>query len=926
VIAPDLALPVAIGLPLVAGTTLAAAAGRRSGRAAAWALAVVTAATLGVVLGAAPAVLAGQPVAVSWPWVPGLGLRFSLRLDGLALLFAGLILGIGLLVIAYARYYLGPADPPGRFYARLALFMAAMLGIVLADNLLLLAVFWEITSVASFLLIGYWQHRADAREGARMALAVTGAGGLAMLAGFLLIGQAAGSYEIPAIVAVADQVRADSRYPVALILVLVGAFTKSAQFPFHFWLPAAMAAPTPVSAYLHSATLVKAGIFLLARLYPVLGGTALFAYLVPTIGLVTFVFGAYVAVFKHDLKGLLAYSTMSHLGLITFLLGLDSPLSNVAAVFHIGNHATFKASLFMAAGIIEHEVGTRDMRRMNGLWKHMRHTGTLAIVAASAMAGVPLLNGFLSKEMFFAEALELRHLGFQGRLATTAVALGAAFSVAYSARFVHDVFFNGEPRDLPRAPHEAPRFMKVPVEVLVAVCIAVGLLPGLTVGPIVDLAAHAVFGADLPAYSVRLWHGFTPPLLLSALAFAGGALLYWALQRQYNLHLHVPSRWSARRLYLTLLAGLTSVAERATIRFANGAPARSLALLFGVVVALVGGPLLAGGVPTGERPLLPLTAFGIVAALVLAAGALGCVIWHRERLVALVFAGVVGLVVSLAFLYFSAPDLAMTQLVVEVVTTVLVLMALTRLPRARPDTPSRLRRGRDAVLAGLIGVGVGGLALAVMTRPASTISWYFLENSLPRGGGANVVNVILVDFRGFDTLGEITVLAIAALGVVGLLDGVRPAKAATDGRRAPLLFAVAARWLLPLTIVVSVYVFLRGHNAPGGGFVAGLITAVALLLRHIAHGVDGGATRRRPDYARITASGLLIAGATGVAAWGLGKPFLTSAHAEPVLPLIGALPLGSATLFDLGIYLAVVGTTMLMLGSLADAADDPRER
>jgi multicomponent K+:H+ antiporter subunit A len=598
----------------------------------------------------------------------------------------------------------------------------------------------------------------------------------------------------------------------------------------------------------------------------------------------------------------------------------------VAAVFHIGNHATFKASLFMAAGIIEHEVGTRDMRRMNGLWKYMRHTGTLAIVAASAMAGVPLLNGFLSKEMFFAEALELRHLGFQGRLATAAVALGAAFSVAYSARFVHDVFFNGEPRDLPRAPHEAPRFMKVPVEVLVAVCIAVGLLPGLTVGPIVDVAARAVFGADLPAYSVRLWHGFTPPLLLSALAFAGGALLYWALQRQYNLHLHVPSRWSARRLYLTLLAGLTSVAERATIRFANGAPARSLALLFGVVVALVGGPLLAGGVPTGERPLLPLTAFAVVAALVLAAGALGCVIWHRERLVALVFAGVAGLVVSIAFLYFSEPDLAMTQLVVEVVTTVLVLMALARLPRSSPDPPSGLRHGRDAVLAGLIGVGVGGLALAVMTRPASTISWYFLENSLPRGGGANVVNVILTDFRGYDTFGEITVLAIAALGVAALLDGVRQPKLDADRPRAPLLFAVAARWLLPLAIVVSVYVFLRGHNAPGGGFVAGLVTAVALLLRHIAHGGDGGAARRRLDYTRITASGLLIAGATGVAACGLGKPFLTSAHAEPVLPLIGALPLASATLFDLGIYLAVVGTTMLTLVSLADASAEAGER
>ena len=279
-IPPEIALPLVIGLPLVAGTMLAAAAGRRSRRAAAWALATVTAAALAIVLAAAPAVFAGKPVAASWPWVPGLGLSVSLRLDGLALLFAVLILGIGLLVILYARYYLGPADPPGRFYARLALFMAAMLGIVLADNLLLLAVFWELTSLASFLLIGYWQHRADAREGARMALAVTGAGGLAMLAGFLLIGETAGSYEISVIVGVADHVRADPRYPVALVLILLGAFTKSAQFPFHFWLPAAMAAPTPVSAYLHSATMVKAGVFLIARLYPVLGGTSLFTYVV----------------------------------------------------------------------------------------------------------------------------------------------------------------------------------------------------------------------------------------------------------------------------------------------------------------------------------------------------------------------------------------------------------------------------------------------------------------------------------------------------------------------------------------------------------------------------------------------------------------------------------------------------------------------
>jgi multicomponent K+:H+ antiporter subunit A len=284
---------------------------------------------------------------------------------------------------------------------------------------------------------------------------------------------------------------------------------------------------------------------------------------------------------------------------------------------------------------------------------------------------------------------------------------------------------------------------------------------------------------------------------------------------------------------------------------------------------------------------------------------------------------VVGLVVSIAFLYFSAPDLAMTQLVVEVVTTILVLMALARLPRSGPEHSSLLHHGRDAALAGLIGVGTGGLALAVMTRPATTISWYFLENSLPRGGGANVVNVLLTDFRGYDTFGEITVLVITALGIVALLDGVRPPRPDPDRPRPPLLFAVAARWLLPLAIVVSVYVFLRGHHEPGGGFVAGLVTAVALLLRHIAHPVNEGAAQRRVGYTRTAAAGLMIAGGTGIAAWGFGKPFLTSAHAEPVLPLIGALPLTSATLFDLGIYLAVLGTTMLALVSLADASSEP---
>jgi len=914
VIAPDTALPLVIGLPLVAGTALAVLAGRRSATAAAWALAAAAAAALVLVLAGLPAVFAGEVPAAFWPWVPELGLDVALRLDGLAALFAILILATGLLVILYARYYLGAEDPPGRFYGQLAFFMAAMLGVALADNLLLLAVFWELTSVASFLLIGFWHRRADARQGARMALAVTGAGGLAMLAGFLLLGEIAGTYEISALAGRHDAIVADPRYPAALALVLLGAFTKSAQFPFHFWLPEAMAAPTPVSAYLHSATMVKAGVFLLARLYPALGGTPLFVHVVATVGLVTFVFGAYVAIFKHDLKGLLAYSTVSQLGLITFLIGLDSPMSTVAAVFHIVNHATFKASLFMAAGIVDHECGTRDMRRINGLWKYMPYTATLAIVAAAAMAGVPLLNGFLSKEMFFAEALDLRGLGLLGALAPGAVLAGGAFGVAYSARFIHDVFFNGEPRDLPRTPHEPPRFMKVPVEILVAVCLAVGVAPALTVAPLIDAASRAVLAGPPPEYSLALWHGFTAPLALSMLATLGGATIYWALQRRYNLHLHVPSGWTARLAFQRLMDAALAAAARITQALENGRLQRSLACLFAVALVLGATPLLGSGLAIGGRPPAPLSPAGVVAAIVLAGATLGCAVFHRHRLVAVVLVGAAGLVVSAAFLQFSAPDLALTQLAVEVVTTVLLLLALVALPRTGPAESSPIRRARDALLAAGFGLGAGLVALAAMTRPLETIAWYFVEKSVPLGGGTNVVNVILVDFRGFDTFGELTVLVLAALGVAALAAGTRPARPA----EVPLLLAVAARWLLPLALVVSIFLFVRGHNAPGGGFVAGLVTAAALLVQFMAG--HGPRLRLRHRYVRIAAAGLAVAGATGAGAWFWSKPFLTSAHGEPFVPLLGRLPLGSALAFDLGVYLAVVGATMLILVAESDAA------
>jgi multicomponent K+:H+ antiporter subunit A len=914
--------------PLLLGTTLAPLAARRSRAAAAWAAAAVTAAAFALLVAQAPTVIGGEAVHYFRPWVGSLGLNIAFRLHGLGLLFAGLILGIGLLVILYAHYYLGEDDPAGRFFGLLMLFMSSMLGIVLADNLLCLFVFWELTSLSSFLLIGYWNRRAESRQGARMALAVTGGGGLAMLAGFLVLGTAGGTFEISALEAARDRVQADPLFPVALVLVLLGAFTKSAQFPFHFWLPEAMAAPTPVSAYLHSATMVKAGIFLLMQLYPVLGGSALFEYVVCTVGLTTFVFGAYVAVFKHDLKGLLAYSTVSHLGLIVFLIGLDSPLSSIAAVFHVVNHATFKASLFMAAGIIDHECGTRDMRRINGLFRYMPYTGTLAIVAAASMAGVPLLNGFLSKEMFFAEALELHHLGVLGAVAPVAVTLGGAFGVAYSARFIHDVFFNGAPRDLPRTPHEPPRFMQAPVEVLVVVCVAVGVLPGITVEGIVDIATADVLGAGtLPEHSFALWHGFNVPLAMSALALALGLAFYWALQRRYRLHLHAPSGWTARLVFTRALDGLFALAARLTGAFDAGSLQRQVALLVGVAVVLGAAPLLGSGLAAGPRPLVPVTPLAAAAWLALAGAALGAVLAHRHRLVAVILVGAAGLVVALGFLWFSAPDLALTQLAVEVVTTVLLLMALALLPRESPRESGPGRKLRDAALAAAAGLGVTVLALAVLTREPETMAWYFIENAVSAGGGANVVNVILVDFRGIDTLGEITVLVIAALGAFALMERMRAPRPSTDPtgtpwsrERFPLLFSMAARWMLPFALLVSIYIFLRGHNAPGGGFIAGLVTAIAVLMQYMANGFARTQARLRLDFARVAGAGLLVAGTTGAGAFWFGRPFLTSAHGHPSVPFIGELPLATAALFDLGVYLAVVGATLLTLVALGNAS------
>jgi multicomponent K+:H+ antiporter subunit A len=807
----------------------------------------------------------------------------------------------------------------------------------LSDNLLLLVVFWELTSISSFLLVGYWGHKADARAGARMALAVTGGGGLVMLAGIVVLGQIAGTYDLSQMLTRGDEIKAHALYPLALVLILVGCFSKSAQLPFHFWLPEAMAAPTPVSAYLHSATMVKAGIFLLARLYPVLGGTGLFEGIVATVGLVTMVFGAYVAVFRHDLKSLLAYSTISHLGLIVFLIGLASPLSAVAAIFHILNHATFKASLFMTAGIIDHETGTRDIRKLGGLVKYLPWTATLAMIAAASMAGLPLANGFLSKEMFFAAAVEGQGQFAFGFLVPLAATFGGICSVAYSLRFIHDVFFNGEPRGLANPhPHEPPLFMKAPVILLVVTCVVVGILPAITFGPMVHVAASAMLGAAPPQYHLAIWHGFNLPLLMSAIALLGGIVFYFALQNQFNLHLHHPRGWTGRLLFTHGVDGLFAFARRATPWIENGSLQRYVAWMIGSALVLAiwawsKGPVAPMG---GERSLLPADVPSLVAwmLLLLAGGAL--VLGHHDRLRAVLLVGVVGLVTSLAFLALSAPDLALTQLSVEVVSTVLLLMGLSLLPRRTPRESSVSRLWRDAGLSIAGGGGLAWVTWLMLTRGHDSIAWYFLENTVPKGGGANAVNVILVDFRGYDTFGEITVLGIAAVGVLALLSDWRVRKPADDGtgrgwtfRQPPLMLRMAARLVLPLALVVSVYIYWRGHNLPGGGFIAGLVTGVALVLQYMAVGqsradnvLHAGGGRR---FTRWIGIGLGMAWLTGAGAFLWGRPFLTSAAGHPSVAVLGELPLATAALFDLGVYVTVVGATMLMLSVLGAVSKEP---
>lgn len=917
----NVVLPLIVLLPFVAAPFIALFA-KQDRLMSAWGAGIVTLLSLGMLLSVVTIPFDGETLIQSWEWIPSIGLTFSFRLDGLGLLFSLLILIIGILVVIYARYYIYKSDCMGRFYSYLLLFMGSMLGIVLSENILQLVIFWELTSLSSFLLISYWQHKEAGREGAKMALAITGAGGLALVGGALLLGHIVGSYELTQILASRELIIDHPLYTPMLLLILLGVLTKSAQFPFHFWLPHAMAAPTPVSAYLHSATMVKAGIFLLARLYPALSGTDIWMMIVISAGLTTLLLGSFVALFKHDLKGLLAYSTISHLGLITLLFGFSTPLATVAAIFHIINHATFKASLFMVAGIIDHETGTRDMRRLSGLWSFMPHTATLAMVAAAAMAGVPLLNGFLSKEMFFEMALQ--DLSLSHVLIPIFVVIAGVFAVAYSLRFIHDVFFNGAMQDLPKTPHEPPRFMKIPIDLLVITCLVVGIIPALTIAPLLAVAVTGSLQTELPTYSLAIWHGFNLPLLMSFIAFIGGIIVYLKRERLFQFYEQYIAQLDARVPYNLLVDGIFAFAETLTKRFDKGSLQSMIlyflfmSLGFGIIGFGYGGWQL-----MGDREFLKIDFISVVVVGILIAATIFTVINHHQRIIALGGLSVIGLVVALVFIKFSAPDLALTQLSVEVVTIILILLALYYLPQKTPRESTNRKLFFDGALSIVVGIGVFLLTLSMLSKEHTTIGDYFLANALSGGGGTNVVNVILVDFRGFDTLGEIGVLAIAALGIFAMLQNLKLYAPTEDENgfawsydKHPQIMQTLTRLLLPLMLLVAIYIFLRGHNLPGGGFIAGLIAAVALIVQYLANGIAWTKERLKFDPQIIIAIGLLIAVVTGAVSILLGYPFLTSAFTHVHWPLVGEFEVASAIAFDLGVFLVVVGATITILVQL----------
>ncbi|MEH0974124.1 Na+/H+ antiporter subunit A [Micromonospora sp. CPCC 205546] len=897
---------------------------------ACYALALAPAAAFGWALARTPAVREGGAVVETYPWIGQLGVDLALRLTTLSWLMVLLVGGVGALVLVYSAHYFAPRSAGvARFAAVLVAFAGAMLGLVIADDLLLLYVCWELTTVFSYLLIGHSTERRSSRWAAAQALTVTTLGGLAMLVGFIMLGEQAGTYRWSEIAATPPS--GGAYLVTAVLLILAGALSKSALLPFSSWLPVAMAAPTPVSAYLHAAAMVKAGVYLIALLAPALASAGPWRPVVVVAGLATMLAGGWAALRQTDLKLLLAYGTVSQLGLIAVAVGAGTPDTALAGAAMLLAHALFKAPLFLVVGIIDHGAGTRDLRELSGLGRRAPLLVTVTVLAAASMAGLPPLVGFVAKEAVLA--------AFTDRPAVVAVLVaGTALTVAYSARFVWGAFAT-RPGVEPTVLGRIPASMLAPPALLAAVGLAAGPAAGILDGLLRPYAE--LFGAV--GKDLALWHGLSPALGLSALAVAGGAALF-ALRGPLApvlARLHVPV--TGNQGYEWLTRRFDRMAIEVTGATQRGSLPQYLGTILLVLTVVPGGAMLAtrpwqDRVALWDSPVQVVVVAVVTVAAVLAVGA-------RRRLTAMLLVGMTGYGTAMLFVIYGAPDLALTQFLVETATIAVFVLVLRRLPERFSARPRRRRWVRRTI--GLaVGVVVGGLALtAASARQAPTISDAFPDLAVTQGYGRNVVNVTLVDIRAWDTMGELSVLVVAATGVASLVfqrsrTGPRPRRpeppnrvqrpghrvwlrggATLHKRQRSIVLEVVTRLVFHTVVVFSLFLLFSGHNAPGGGFAGGLVASLALAVRYLAGGRYELAEAAPVGAGTVLGAGLFVSIGTGAIALFAGGTVLESARIDLWLPLIGKFYLVTSLFFDVGVYLVVVGLVLDILRSLGAEVD-----
>lgn len=758
-----------------------------------WFVLLVPVALFTMLIRFVPAIAKGETGRYSFEWIPSANIHFTTYLDGLSLIFGLLITGVGSLVILYSIYYLTSREALGHFYVYLLMFMGAMLGVVFSDNMMVLYVFWELTSISSFLLIAFWYYRKQSRYGAQKSMLITVSGGIAMLAGFLMIYAMTGSFSIRENIELISYVTDHALFIPAMLLVLLGAFTKSAQFPFHIWLPDAMEAPTPVSAYLHSATMVKAGIYLVARFTGIFGGDAVWFYVVTSVGIFTLFWGSFNAVRQTDLKALLAYSTISQLGLVMSLFGFGSAAlhegysgssvlyaqATFAALFHLMNHSTFKGALFMVVGIVDLNAGTRDVRRLGGLMAIMPVTFTIAVIGSFSMAGLPPFNGFLSKEMFFEAVLAVRDLEFfslgsWGILFPVIAWVASIFTFVYSMIIVFQTFFGEhQPDRLDREAHEAPIGMLISPSILAFLVVFMFFFPNVVGNALLRPAMNAVYptltniGDEIDP--IKIWHGFNLPLWMTIGVIILGVLLYLTFNYWRPMYKLGPLRWGLDNVYNGALTFTERGATLLTNRYMTGYLKHYLVYIFMFFLLTITGTIFVTGGLTfdfSKDSPIAVNEYILIFAMLLA-GIL--MLFAKSRITATLLNGVLGYSIALFFVIFRAPDLALTQIVVETVTTALFLLCFYFLPEMKKEKMARSTKLTNGIIAIAVGAVITMIALAVQGNTMfDSISSYF-EDAYALTGGKNIVNTILGDFRAFDTMLEVVVLFIAGLGVYTLV-------------------------------------------------------------------------------------------------------------------------------------------------------------